>query len=399
MPRPRKTLASGLGDPLYAIEVPGASQDHATDLLQDCRYIGSYDWAPSAKKGNPVIVVPGSPNVWQDLTLPFTLQPDVGIHFRDRNNAILQGQPFLPLLAAVNEEQLFPREEWKTVDFVTDRNGLRKLLRWVVKASGRDFRIDTQLVGDKTVVLNRREPSVTEKMPGHTFGFHFEEATTRPMPPSNRRSGHHHRIVTYKFGRFRIVVQFEVDACLSREQASTSNSEEDELINAMAGMGLQSQAQGMTSGATASASTRSGADSRPKSNLFGMTIYHRGHADIPHSSIVEMASTSSTIKWDDRFPQLYFSQTGNHHLGHHQGGVFDRIDKLTLSSPKLQAVHQKLRPAFAKLEEALGQIQSILVEHGKEERLSLIYEKKELKVYRCPNQSSSFPPEALALFD
>jgi hypothetical protein len=139
----------------------------------------------------------GSPNVWFDPALPLSVDPDRGIHLRDNNNHILQGQPLLPLLAAVDEQGIFPREDWKTVDFVTDRNGLRKLLRWVVKATGRDFRIDTQLVGIKTVILNRWERSTTEYMDGNSFGFNFEKATTTPMPPSTKRSAWHHRIVTY----------------------------------------------------------------------------------------------------------------------------------------------------------------------------------------------------------
>lgn len=110
---------------------------------------------------------------------------------------MLPGRPLLPLVAAVNEQQIFSPEDWKTVDFVTDRNGLRKLLRWINTASGRDFRIDTQLVGEKTVVLNRWEPNTTAYMNGSSYGFNFEKAATIPMPPATRRSDGHHRIVTY----------------------------------------------------------------------------------------------------------------------------------------------------------------------------------------------------------
>jgi hypothetical protein len=144
-----------------------------------------------------LILVLGSPNVWVDPTLPLQVSPDKAIHIRDNNNHILTGQPLLPLLAAVDQQQIFSSEDWKTVDFVTDRNGLRKLLRWVMKASGRDFRINTQLVGSKTVVLNRWETSTTERMRGNSFGFNFEKATTRPMPPATDRSAWHHRVVTY----------------------------------------------------------------------------------------------------------------------------------------------------------------------------------------------------------
>ncbi len=106
--------------------------------------------------------------------VPFNVTPDRGKQFRDRNGHMLPGQPLLPLVAAVYEQQVFPLEDWKTVDFLTDRNGLRKLLRWINAASGRDFRIDTQLVGEKTIILNRWEPSTTEHMRGNSYGFNFE---------------------------------------------------------------------------------------------------------------------------------------------------------------------------------------------------------------------------------
>jgi hypothetical protein len=57
-----RSPAKGLGAPLHTIEVPEPHPEIAKrtiDLLEDCRYIGSDDWFPDAKKGNPAIVVPG----------------------------------------------------------------------------------------------------------------------------------------------------------------------------------------------------------------------------------------------------------------------------------------------------------------------------------------------------
>lgn len=90
--------------------------------------------------------------------------------------------------------------DWSSVDFVTDRNGLRKLLRWINAPHGdppRDFRIDMQLAGSKTVLLNRWE-QITKEQPGsrRSYGFNFEEAMTVPAPGCERGTGHH-RIVTY----------------------------------------------------------------------------------------------------------------------------------------------------------------------------------------------------------
>lgn len=168
---------------------------------------------------------------------------------------------------------------------------------------------------------------------------------------------------------------------------------DDELINALASMELSNQK-----------TSASGSENQGEAeDIFGLKVHHSGNANIPNSSILEMATTSSPtrIQWGDRYPQLYFSQTGNHFMGHHpsQSGTFHEMKRLTLSSPELRKAHDKLRPAFKQLEEALGQIQSIVVQHGRRERLSLVYEKPNLTVHRKLDNSSCLPSEVVALFD
>ena len=84
------------------------------------------------------------------------------------------------------------------MDVITDRNGLRKLFRWLNPSPDRavrDFRIDVQLVGTKTLVLNRWESPTHENLNGRSFGHAFETAMTRPAPdcpPSG-----HQRAIAY----------------------------------------------------------------------------------------------------------------------------------------------------------------------------------------------------------
>jgi hypothetical protein len=131
---------------------------------------------------------------------------DHGYNFVDQNGHRMGPRTLLPLIRAVQdvESQSGTKEkdrfDWSSVDFVTDRNGLRKLLRWANHASGdppRDFRIDLQLAGPKTVLMNRWE-QVTKEQPGtrRSYGFNFEEAMTISAPGCERGTGYH-RIVTY----------------------------------------------------------------------------------------------------------------------------------------------------------------------------------------------------------
>lgn len=105
----------------------------------------------------------------------------------------------LPLITAVNKraEDKEDKFDWASVDFVTDRNGLRKLLRWIGGESDlRDFRIDLQLAGEKTVLFNRWEIRTRERFTGRTFGFSFEKASTQ-VAPGCKDSTSHHRIISY----------------------------------------------------------------------------------------------------------------------------------------------------------------------------------------------------------
>lgn len=85
---------------------------------------------------------------------------------------------------------------WPSVDFVTDRSNLRKLLRWSENKSGDAFRIDTQLAGDKTVLMNRWEKRTREHGQSTSYGFNFEDATTAPVAGCEKTTSHH-RIVKY----------------------------------------------------------------------------------------------------------------------------------------------------------------------------------------------------------
>jgi len=88
--------------------------------------------------------------------------------------------------------------DWPAVDVITDRNGLRKLLRWLNPSEGRevcDFRIDVELVGAKTIILGRWEGRTHNIPTGRSFGFAFEAATSQAAPGCPI-SGHH-RAITY----------------------------------------------------------------------------------------------------------------------------------------------------------------------------------------------------------
>ena len=74
-----------------------------------------------------------------------------------------------------------PPVGWPSVDVVTDRNGLRKHNPSPGRQV-RDFRIDVQLVGTRTLVLGSWEGSSRESPTKCTYGIGLENALTRPAP-------------------------------------------------------------------------------------------------------------------------------------------------------------------------------------------------------------------------
>lgn len=106
----------------------------------------------------------------------------------------------LPLFRAVDfveKDRSGPGLDWSSVDIVTDRNNLRKLLA-LVEGNEEDFRIDIQLAGQWTVLLHRWETLTEAISDGTGFGDSFERASTTPAPGCERGTlAGHFRVVTY----------------------------------------------------------------------------------------------------------------------------------------------------------------------------------------------------------
>jgi len=355
--------------------------------VKDLEYIGSYNWVESTK---PTIIVPGSPPEWRNEATPYKVKPDSGVVFVDQNGFRLPNAILLPLIRAVEIVNI--DFDWSTVDFVTDRNGLRKLLRWIGTPDPKEFRIDTQLAGTHTVLFNRWEKRTRETIGDKiysTYGFSFEKASTQPAPGCEDSTGHH-RIVKYDFDGITMVVRFEVDACIppssgKRQVALISNV--DDLVDALANTSL---------------SSTSNIKGKTSEDVHGLRIRQAG-SHVPQSNIVELTSRStkrlSTFDWSETYPQLFLSQTPHLFLAVHNNGEFHTVDKRKLGYLNLKGEEEKAQTALWKLRQALGTIKDIVVEHGKSGRLSLVCQRGELEVYERSSEVSCLPEDILKNFE
>jgi len=385
--------------------------------IENVKYVASYNWIDAEK---PTIAVPGSPAIWKGRAVPFTLRPDDGTVFVDQNTARLAEYPMLPLFAAADEihghKAAAAPVDWPTVDVVTDRNGLRKLLRWLNPSPGkevRDFRIDVQLVGTKTLMLGRCEGRTRESLTGRTYGFGFEEATTRAAPGCPR-SGHH-RAITYDMLDMKMVVRFEIDACLPSAGSSApkkTTASVDDLADALGGMTIKRPTPTTTKTASSSSSV--------------ITIVRAG-TQVPQETLVELTSRSvyfvDQLDWNEIYPQLALSQTPLLHMGVHERGVFTKLHEWQLdgqpragtrtgggttaagaTAPDISAQRRETGVQIVRLAKLLEDVQELAIARGPGPAgsFSLVCENGELRVYgrkKDAGAKSCLPPDVLARFE
>lgn len=124
------------------------------------------------------------PPIWREPERGLQLHNDRVSNIGNEQDAnVVPKWPLLALVAAVRHER-GPEYPLKSVDIITARNSLRRLLRWI-RSGGRrsgsfEFRIDVDIVGRRTMLLSRRELRDSEPhvRRAHGHGLAFERAAT-----------------------------------------------------------------------------------------------------------------------------------------------------------------------------------------------------------------------------
>lgn len=120
--------------------------------------------------------------------------------------------PLEPLFQALHVAN--PSFDLNTIDVVTDRNNMRKLLSFVDPTSnpyGVDPFAMTIEVVNNTAIFSRQETKTYEILGPNDFrgfGHEFETAYTKEQVPG---STGHHRIITYDFGGMKFILRHETD--------------------------------------------------------------------------------------------------------------------------------------------------------------------------------------------
>ncbi|KAJ5465257.1 geranylgeranyl pyrophosphate synthetase [Penicillium daleae] len=168
----------------------------AKAIITDVKHLASYNWVEAS---TPTIAVPGSPARWSAPQGPRRVKKDSGLVYIAQNVARHPDSPLEPLFRSLYIEQ--PLFDISSIDVVTDRNNIRKLLSFIkptLTKNGLDpFTIQVDMAA-QTAIFCRDETATYEVIgPGEFrgFGHEFEKAYTIPQV---RDSTGHHRIISYR---------------------------------------------------------------------------------------------------------------------------------------------------------------------------------------------------------
>jgi len=305
--------------------------------------------------------------------MPMTVPLDSGEDFIDQNGHRMEDYTLLPLIRVVQDltdRGITQKFDWPSVDFVTDRGRLRKLLWWTTGRSGH-WRIDTQLAGANTVLLTGPQVTRGARGQGVSHEFSFKEASTYPAPGLGNEPGHH-RIVVYvrafclgfesidpqsyqNFDGLRMVVRFEVDACLPYDAVSSIPPSNNPIVGRRSTKG----------------NPFPGSDLDPPV----VKIIRGGSSQVPQTHLIEIHEHKKrNVKWSTS------------------------VEKFTLGQSELADIDKSEQVGFKKLRKLLGDIRTLVLKHGPM-RISLVCVGKKLSAYRIPEGESCLPKDALDLFE
>ncbi|GKZ88093.1 hypothetical protein AnigIFM59636_007053 [Aspergillus niger] len=294
--------------------------------ITEVEHLSSYNWIESS---TPTIAVPGCPPLWCPPNTPKKVPKDSGLVYIAQNAVRHPESPLEPLFRSLYLEN--PSYNIHTVDLITDRNNVRKLLSFVNPSLSKNglepFTIDVE-VTKNTAIFCRAETETYTVIGPHEFrgyGHEFEKAFTTIQVA---QSTGHHRVISYKFGDLKFVVRYETDGHLGEHpgvQTQTVDSDHGDLLNRMETLSL----------------ARSTSHSRhvPDSKL----IIKEEGKQVPIQSTLEIKTRASRnpIRIHEVLPQLWVSQTPNLVRAYHNGGLFGppEVEDVTREIAKWEEDH------------------------------------------------------------
>lgn len=271
------------------------------------KHLASYNWIEAS---TPTIAVPGSPAKWSPPSGPRQVRRDRGLVYVSQNDARHPESPLEPLFRALYIEQ--PTFDIHSVDVVTDRNNIRKLLGFVEPSLSRDdalpFTISVEMAA-QTAIFSREgiaTQTISEGDKTSGFGHEFEKAYTTAQVKDTTG---HHRIVSYKLGGLSFIVRHETDGYVEKPKSRAKRR--------------RSTAASLPSGVN-SLAPRPDSDIVPAPSTESKLIIRREGQTTPRESTLEIKTRMShkRLQFARVAAQLWVSQTPKLVCAYHDDGKF-----------------------------------------------------------------------------
>lgn len=342
------------------------------------RHLSSYSWIEAS---TPTILVPGVPPLWNPPRGPQKLEKDSGFVYIAQNAARHPDCPMEPLFRSLFIEH--PTFHLPTVDVITDRNVIRKLLQFVrpdqTSYPLEAFTINAEVV-QNTIIFRRTEAATSEVIGPNNFrgfGHQFEQRyTTAEVSGSTG----HYRILSFRFCGMSFVVRHVTDGYAKTDAIGHKGADSDSLTNLLRDLSLKTNNDD---------SYTSIAESKLR--------IQRGGQVVPPSSIIEIKTRTrkKLVDIDEIAPQLWVSQTPKLVRAYHVGGQFldPKVEDVAAKIRDWEAKHQ---PDLMKLGWLIKRIISIANELGGAVVIKYDVLKDELSVQQNADASNLLPKDLYA---
>ncbi|KAG6156280.1 hypothetical protein E4U37_000467 [Claviceps purpurea] len=306
--------------------------------ITNVKSVSSYSWIETP---TPTIAVPGSPALWSPPATDIQLRKDSGVYNIAENAVRLPDSPLAPIFSAIFTTN--PSFNMRSIDVISDRNNIRKLLSFINPVSSRDgesFTIKLELVRN-TLLMCRHETAATEYIGPHEFrgyGHEFEKAYTTNQIEG---SAGHFRIISYRFCGMNLMIRHETDGFVSPSKQVgyadrsyfVSQHPRNEAAPPAVGSGHHPQM---------------------------VTVLQKGKT-IPLESVLEIKTRAMTrsLHFAEVAPQLWVSQTPKLVRAYHDRGCF-RKQQVEDVSGEVQQWERENQGSLRTLGALIGKIIAVM---------------------------------------
>lgn len=271
-----------------------------------------------------------------------------------------------------------PGYNFTSVDLVTNRNSLRKLLDFAEGRVRDSFRIDLSIIGG-TLFLSRHERKLREKLNAYNsagFGHNFEKAFSAPQEGLEGSTGHH-RVIKYVLGNLNCVVRYEVDACCDTHGGMPGSNEgehkpqqgENDVLDSFSKLSLSTgtaqpgENDVLDSFSNLSISTGTTQPPNPNKTPRQMIEVTPRGTTVPTTRTAEVKTRSNPVNLRNTLPQLWFGRTPHLRIGMHQEGKFTHIESIN-AAEKFANWEQTYQTPLRKVVRLISELRKITKESG-----------------------------------